>query len=360
MPVTIADFGDPQLAAAASRVAARMKRFESALATVTSRSTTLDTDDRVEQFLEREARLAGTRPATRSSRAVGVDAGEVGFERFVGPTNDLLSVEFLEAGVEAARAVAKIEMIGGDSTGTAFFVGPGVLLTNNHVLSMPQECAAADVVIFDENTRLGQNRPTDYLTLDPERLFVTDVQLDYTFVALSADVEPRSRDCGWLPLLREQGKILVGQPVNIIQHPGGGEKQVVVHNSRLLDLENDTDDSAFCWYTSDTEEGSSGSPVFNSHWEVVALHHKAVPRSNASGEVLDIHGRVMSKQRLKEEPAKVHWVANEGVRCSRIVANLKSTELTNPRQARLRDRLLELWARPEAVRAGFKSGWGRT
>ena len=30
-------------------------------------------------------------------------------------------------------------------------------------------------------------------------------------------------------------------------------------------------------YSTDTEAGSSGSPVFNDQWEVVALHHSVKP-----------------------------------------------------------------------------------
>lgn len=68
---------------------------------------------------------------------------------------------------------------------------------------------------------------------------------------------------GWHVLLAIQGKIRVGDPVNIIQHPHGEEKAVVVHNSHFLHLENGTNSEQFCWYSGDTEKGSSGAPVFN-------------------------------------------------------------------------------------------------
>ena len=31
--------------------------------------------------------------------------------------------------------------------------------------------------------------------------------------------------------------------------PGGGEKQVVAHNSILLDLQDNGQDTDYCWYT---------------------------------------------------------------------------------------------------------------
>jgi V8-like Glu-specific endopeptidase len=36
-------------------------------------------------------------------------------------------------------------------------------------------------------------------------------------------------------------------------------------------------------YMTDTQEGSSGSPVFNSNWEVVALHHSSTRYSENGG-----------------------------------------------------------------------------
>ena len=69
-------------------------------------------------------------------------------------------------------------------------------------------------------------------------------------------------DDRFLPLIGVKGKILKGDPVNIIQHPEGGPKRYATVNNRLLDLRDD----GFLLYETDTLEGSSGSPVFNQHW----------------------------------------------------------------------------------------------
>jgi endonuclease G len=56
-------------------------------------------------------------------------------------------------------------------------------------------------------------------------------------------------------------------PVNIIQHPGGRSKRYGIRNN-LVSASTATE----IRYFTDTEAGSSGSPVFNDRWEVVALH----------------------------------------------------------------------------------------
>lgn len=55
--------------------------------------------------------------------------------------------------------------------------------------------------------------------------------------------------------------------MNIIQHPGGRSKRYGIRNN-LLSAANDNE----LRYFTDTETGSSGSPVFDDRWEVVGLH----------------------------------------------------------------------------------------
>lgn len=94
-----------------------------------------------------------------------------------------------------------------------------------------------------------------------------------------------------LHLISEKGKILEGEYVSIIQHPNGGPKAVTVRENKVSSIFDD-----FVHYLTDTEPGSSGSPVFNDQWVVVALHHSGVPDPNK----------------------KNAWIANEGIRISSI------------------------------------------
>ncbi len=60
-----------------------------------------------------------------------------------------------------------------------------------------------------------------------------------------------------------------GDHVTIIQHPEGGPKQIALNENRVTNIYN-----YHVQYTTDTMPGSSGSPVFNDKWQVVAIHHK--------------------------------------------------------------------------------------
>ena len=163
----------------------------------------------------------------------------------------------------------------------------------------PRTQRLAQLELDFEAMIFGQPRPTEVFELDPERFFMTDPALDFALVA----VKPRSRvgtplqGYGFKPLIGEQGKILVSQSVNIVQHPDGRPKEVVIRNNQLIDLFDDQDDVPFCHYLADTEQGSSGSPVYNDQWEIVALHHQAVPQTNAKGELVDAAGVVIREGR---------------------------------------------------------------
>lgn len=78
---------------------------------------------------------------------------------------------------------------------------------------------------------------------------------------------------GWNRLIEVEGKAVVGDCLSIIQHPGGELKQLALRENELVDVL-----EFHLHYLTDTGRGSSGSPVFNDQWEVVALHHSGVPK----------------------------------------------------------------------------------
>lgn len=349
MPGDSYDFSEPGLCGAVERWRSRAARREGAVCHAGARR---DTPERQQLFRER----------MRRAELLGAHAGSPGRERHLGPTNDLHSIEFLERGLQAARAVVRVSVFGGARNGTAVLVAPGVALTNHHVVPDRRTALRTTIVTFDEERRIRPHRDRHDLELDPGRFFFTDPALDVTFVGVRDPDAPvrTSRalaECGWLPLFDELGKILLGHPVNLIQHPGGRQKHVVTQNSVLVDVEDGAHATDHCWYTGDTEPGSSGSPVFNNRWEVVALHHRAVPRTDAQGAWLDTAGRVLTPDDLAAGRGSIDWIANEGARCSRIVGALRGARLTEPAAARLRSRMLGLWTDARGSHAAFRTGW---
>ena len=96
-------------------------------------------------------------------------------------------------------------------------------------------------------------------------------------------------------------------------------------------------------YETDTAPGSSGSPVFNDQWEVVALHHSGVPRTDKDGNWLATDGTIWTRDMGEE---RVDWLANEGVRISRVLRALREQQLTGP-AAELRAQVFEAAPAPE-------------
>ncbi len=256
--------------------------------------------------------------------------GHVGLERVLG-TSDFLGVAFLERGIQVARTVGRVAVRGrtGSATGygTGFMVGPRLLMTNNHVLGSAAE-AADSVFEFDFYTRSdGTPATVTVFSLQPEVFFKTDPTLDFTLVAV-AEVGGRNvplSTFGWNQLIPEEGKAIIGQWVNIIQHPNGEPKQLVLRNNEIVDTP-----EQFLSYVADTSPGSSGSPVYNDQWEVVALHHAGVPLKDAAGNILNQQGHPwqpwMGEQNIK-------WISNEGARVSRIVAHVNALPLTSEERA---------------------------
>jgi hypothetical protein len=181
---------------------------------------------------------------------------------------------------------------------------------------------------------------SEVVTVLPNRLYLSDANLDYALVAVAP--KPGLEAYGWLPLIADLGKLLVGEKVTFIQHPNGEPKQLAIRDNQVVDeLE------LFLHYQTDTDPGSSGSPVLNDQWEVVALHHSGVPKRNSKGEVLPPDGRAW-EEGMGEQ--RIAWEANEGVLVSRLVQHIREQPLP-PEAEELRQELLEAAPPPLATAA---------
>jgi endonuclease G len=241
--------------------------------------------------------------------------------------NELQPISYLERGAIAAKAVARIAIrsAAGSGWGTGFLIAPGVLLTNNHVLPSSSVARGSLAQFAFELSLADQPLQPISFEFDPDSLFTTSVDLDFTAVAVRSQAvsgDATLAPFGWLPLVEMEGKVFEGEWLTVIQHPRGERKQVCVRENRLIKR-----DDPVLWYTSDTQAGSSGSPVFNNDWYVVALHHSGVPEYR-DGRIQTIDGRDFDSTRMDETHVK--WIANEGIRASRITKALRAALPTHP------------------------------
>ena len=261
-------------------------------------------------------------------------------ERLIGKRN-IVSVNFFARGLQTAKAVCRIKTLGlvagPPDYATGFLITPHLLITNNHVLPDP-ETASRSLAEFgyelDSNFVETRGRIFPFV---PSEAFYTSADLDFTIVGISPmghDGTPIT-DFGVLPLIPISGKALTNEHVSIIQHPQGGTKQVVVRENRIIELDKakfPNLNPGFMHYTADTEPGSSGSPIFNDQWDVVAIHHQAIGDRDEQNRPLNKRGEVWTED--QGEDARM-WIANEGIRISTLWGNMKTAASFNADAAKI-------------------------
>jgi endonuclease G len=204
------------------------------------------------------------------------------------------------------------------SFGSAWLVSSDLLVTNHHVinsredtepdasdtdLSLQAQKAIAQFDYDSEGTRSDDIPIKELMAWSPR-----GGALDYAILRLSRPALGRRP----LALLRTRFELAAGDPskpaVNIIQHPGrrnGSEmtmyKMLACRNNLVFQTEGPD-----LWYFTDTLAGSSGSPVCNDAWQVVALHKRW-------GEVENVNFQ-----------GKPTAVANLGTQIYAILADLES------------------------------------
>lgn len=219
----------------------------------------------------------------------------------------LVALQSLRIGFSCAESVAWIARPSGRKQGTGFLV-PGhwlhaslgsepVLLTNSHVLDDRDNGVGEP--LRPRSARIGfetgPNCDTVFTVYDDALIWRSPPHdLDTVVMRLHpAPARPLPAFAPRLPSLSEKPHVFV------IGHAGGRELSYSMMDNLLLDY-----DGRVFHYRAPTQPGSSGSPVFNLDWELLAIHHAG------HEHVSCLNGKVGSYQ------------ANEGIGIEAIRAEL--------------------------------------
>lgn len=183
-------------------------------------------------------------------------------EKIMGKQSTLLPISFLEVGLQRARSVARVRRQTGE-LGSGFLTLDNIFVTNNHVLETEQQAGSAIIQFNYQQTPVGLDLEPATFELDPSSGFITSTDDDWTLVRVKGDANTE-----WGAIVVDPVEMNEVERVNIIQHPSGGPKQIALYHNVVTFA-----DDKRVQYLTDTLPGSSGSPVFDDVWRVVALHH---------------------------------------------------------------------------------------
>jgi hypothetical protein len=184
------------------------------------------------------------------------------------------TLAWYQRGLTRARAVARIGIDATDGAGTGFLVNAcdldpslsgQLLITNHHVVPVMIPNLQRVIVIFEALSGIARTFAVEEIlwTSEPDKLDATVLRLKGTVEG----VEPYPMCTPPPPLIESKPRLY------IIGHPKGGTMQFSISDNLIIDYEEPK-----VHYRTPTTYGSSGSPVFDSEWNLFALHHGFVNR----------------------------------------------------------------------------------
>jgi S1-C subfamily serine protease len=219
-------------------------------------------------------------------------------ERLMERRSRLLGIELAASMVSAAGSVAKLSLRFGTERGhgTGFLIGHDLLLTNHHnTVHAVYGPVTSLVAEFDFDQGVHIEKPLVRAAHVEDA--VGDPVDDWAVVRLVTPVDRPPLPLG------SPFPVAIDDWVVIIQHPQGAFKQFALEPLAVRHV-----DSARIQYVADTQQGSSGSPVFNERMHVIALHQGeaevTVPGTKETSwrnQGINI-GRIMSSLRRRGIP----------------------------------------------------------
>jgi hypothetical protein len=202
-----------------------------------------------------------------------------------------------------APAVCRIQSSwpGMSQRGTGFRIADNLILTNWHVLHEGAARASKVLVEFgfdDDGKGGGLATQAKACTVGTVRGLAAD---DWAVIEPTESLDPA------IPVLKLSGAVepTADIPAFIVQHPGGERKRLAYVRNQVTFF-----DERVVQYLSDTQTGSSGSPVLNEDGKLIALHH-------AGGRPQEVAGKPPLRK-------------NEGIRISRVLEGLSTLGIVVP------------------------------
>jgi hypothetical protein len=188
----------------------------------------------------------------------------------------------------------RVSFAAGTQNGTAFRIAPNLLLTNWHVVNYEGALGTSATAEFGYDDDGQGGGLTSKAVACKMATVRGDPNDDW------AIVEPDGALPDGIPIVKLSEAI---DPANgalafIVQHPGGERKRIAYVRNQITSFDN-----RVAHYLSDTQTGSSGSPVFHESGRLLALHR-------AGGRPQEVAGRMPLRK-------------NEGILIPRIVAGLQ-------------------------------------
>jgi hypothetical protein len=194
-------------------------------------------------------------------------------------------IRWYRQALDCAASVAAVRVRYGARFGTAFAVSATdlglessepLVLTNFHVINRggadKAEKPEQSEIIFEAaaTSGLGPYKVAEVLAESP-----LSGGLDYALLRL----EPGAKLPAPLSIARDLPRLDDSARVSVIGHPNREELHLALQDNKLLDHEGPPDgqprvpERVRVHYFTPTSPGNSGSPVFDSTWQVIALHH---------------------------------------------------------------------------------------